>query len=248
MHALLARILWAALLTTPILASLPSCEEDTNTHCVAEGSDLSPEGITACLHGLPSRSSSCTTYLALMASCTDDISSGGACNLAHREGEAVPCLMQRVAPDQLTEACRAALPKEKAAGLAKFWAAGKRLLLIDEIMDLSADEKDTYERWKKKKGAKKTEKDKEREYAVKKAKQEKTTHLVTEKVAAEVGKLVADGVTGTELQAEAVKSARAAWASAVAEDLTGTLKPAAQSTLNAIAKAAITQAKGKAEL
>ena len=236
------------LLLSCLTAPLPSCEEDTNAHCVAEGADLSPEGIAACLHSLHSPSSRCTSYLALMEGCAADISSGGACNGAHRDGEAVPCLMQRVALDQLTEACRAALPKDEAKGLAKFWADGKRHLLIDEIMDLSADEKDTYERWKKKKGAKKTEKDKEREYAVKKAKQEKTTQLVTEEVAVEVRKLVADGASGAELQAEAVQLARGAWARAVAEDMTGTLKPAAQSTLNAIAKAAMSHSKGKAEL
>ena len=94
-------------------------------------------------------------------------------------------------------------------------------------MDLSADEKDTYERWKKKR-APEPEKDKEREYAVKKAKQEKTTQLVTEEVAVEVRKLVADGASGAELQAEAVQLARGAWARAVAEDMTGTLKPAAR--------------------
>ena len=43
-------------------------------------------------------------------------------------------------------------------------------------------------------------------------------------------------------------NSRGAWARAVAEDMTGTLKPAAQSTLNAIAKAAMSHSKGKAEL
>ena len=131
-----------------------------------------------------------------MEGCAADISSGGACNGAHRDGEAVPCLMQRVAPDQLTEACRAALPKDEAKGLAKFWADGKRHLLIDEIMDLSADEKDTYERWKKKKGARRRRRTRSASSG-EEGEQEKTTQLVTEEVAVEVRK-VADGASGAD--------------------------------------------------
>ena len=47
-----------------------------------------------------------------------------------------------------------------------------RPLVIDEIAELNADDKDTYKRWMKKKGGSKSAKDKERAYAIKTQKKE----------------------------------------------------------------------------
>ena len=48
------------------VASLPSCDSETEANCVGEDADLSPEGISACLAALADKSDSCVTYLKLM--------------------------------------------------------------------------------------------------------------------------------------------------------------------------------------
>merc|ERR1711871_654338 len=114
---------------------------------------------------------------------------------------------------QLSEACAKALPSNELKGLAKFWADGKRQLNINEIADLNAEDKDTYNRWQKKKKGKKTDKDRERDYAVKKAKIERVQQLMEE----EILKQEPPGVT------EAIGVAESAMKSALKEDMTGTL-------------------------
>jgi hypothetical protein len=166
-------LLLAAGFACALAAPLPSCESETDAHCVGEDADLSPQGIQACLVGLADKSESCATYLKLMGVCTVELSDGGVCHAAKMDGEAMPCLVQRTKPEDLSEVCRDALPKSNLKGLAKFWADGKRPLNINEIADLNADDKDTYERWQKKKKGKKTDKAKERDYAVKAAKRER---------------------------------------------------------------------------
>lgn len=91
---------------------LPSCESDTAEHCLAEGADLSSEGIDACLSALgdAGRSEQCNSYLKLMANCKPDYGRGGVCEDGHMNGETAACLIQRVAPEKLSEACRNALP------------------------------------------------------------------------------------------------------------------------------------------
>ena len=167
--------LWGAL-------ALPSCEAETDAHCVAEGADLSPEGIQKCLASLTDKSSDCTTYLALMEACAKDLSNGAVCGAAMADGEAMPCLLQRVKPSDLSSQCAAALPTTELKGLAKFWADGKRALNINEITDLSAEDKDVYDRWQKRKKGKKTDKDRERDYAVKQAKRERVESLIAQAV------------------------------------------------------------------
>ena len=107
-------------------AELPSCSADEE-NCVQEGMDLSPEGIAACLKALPSRSEACSAYLKLMDGCAADLEREGVCGDAAANGEAVPCLVQRTKPEDLSAACQAALPPvEEVTGLAKYWVDGKR--------------------------------------------------------------------------------------------------------------------------
>ena len=70
-----------------------------------------------------------------------------------------------------------------------------------------------YERWLKKKGKKKTDKDKERQYAVKTAKKEKTVKLVVEAVA----KAIAAGASAEDATSLVESEAK----KAIAEDMTG---------------------------
>lgn len=213
-----------------LAAPLPSCDDETNAHCVGEDADLSPAGISKCLGALEpsSVSQSCTTYLAMMEACKADLADGGVCGAAAMDGEGMPCLVQRTKPEDLTEACRGALPVNELKGLAKFWADGKRALDINEIADLTADDKDTYNRWQKKKKGKKTEKDREREYAVKNAKRERVEKLMTAAVKAAKPATVADAVTVAEAEAK----------KAVDEDMTGSFKGFTKAQIHGIAKTA----------
>ena len=112
-----------------VAAVLPSCEPDTEAHCIGEGSDLSQEGISKCLQGLGSKQTEgCVLYLGLLEACSAEIGSGGVCYGAHKEGETATCIMERTPRDQLSDACVGALPEEEeAVGLhAKFWCAALR--------------------------------------------------------------------------------------------------------------------------
>lgn len=217
-----------ALAVGTLAGPIPSCEDETNAHCVGEDADLSQEGINKCLEGLSEKSARCTTFLSMMKACKADMADGGVCGAAAMDGEAMPCLIQRTKPEDLSEACRAALPVEELKGLAKFWADGKRALTINEIADLNADDKDTYTRWQKKKKGKKTEKDREREYAVKNAKKERVESLMAAAVAAAKPATVA----------EAVKIAEAEAKKAVDEDMTGSFKGFTKAQIHGIAKKA----------
>jgi len=225
--------LWA--LAVPALAvELPSCEADTEQYCLGDDKDMSPEGIDACLTALADRSQRCTDYLALLEACKADISGDGICAAAHGDGETVPCLVQRTKPESLSESCQGALPKNELKGLAKFWEDGKRQLNINEISELNADDKDTYNRWQKKKKGKKTEKDRERDFAVKGAKRERVITLVT--VAAKKA-----ASAGEDVMAAAEAEAK----QAMAEDMTGTLKPLSKAELTNIVKEAKSSAKSE---
>lgn len=229
----LAALLW---LMAANAVELPSCEADIEAYCVGESQDLSSSGIAKCLESLDGRSDRCSNYLALMTSCETDIGAGGVCENAVREGEAVPCLVQRMKPEQLSAACAAALPKDNKKGLAKFWAEGKRVLLIDELAELSADEKDTYNGWKKRKGAVRTDKDKERQYAIKTQKKVQAVKQVTAAVAE---RLKSGELTEERAQKLASREAK----TAVQEDMTGTLKAFTKGELASIAKEALTLAR-----
>lgn len=224
---------------------LPSCESDTDAHCVGEGADLSSEGIAACLQqlGEEGRSKRCSNYLNLMTACDPDLSGRGVCASAARDGEAMPCLVQRTPPDQLTANCAAALPKDELKGLAKFWADGKRRLNINEILDLSADDKDTYDRWMKRKGKKTTDKDRERAYAVKVAKKERAVSVVTAAVVE--GLKAMSSPSAADATALATEEAK----KAVEEDMTGTLKTFGKGEIASIVKVAMKEFKSaKSEL
>jgi len=222
---------------------LPSCDDETGAHCVGDDADLSPEGINACLEGLgDKRSGRCSSYLALMKACSNDLKDDGACASAAMDGEGMPCLIQRVKPEQLSQDCQDALPKDELKGLAKFWKEGKRMLDINEIADLNADDKDTYNRWKKKKGGAKSAKQKERDYAIKTQKKEQTVTQVTQ--------AVVDALAGGELTLEAATTlVKKESKAALDADMTGTLKPFSKGEVAGIAKEALKQAKkAKSEL
>ena len=224
------------LLLVPLLAvhaAMPSCEDEIGANCVSEDADMSPAGIAACLAGLSEKSELCTTYLDLMDKCKPDLAPDAICGTAAMDGEAMPCLIQRVKPEDLSAACAAALPSTELKGLAKYWADGKRQLLIDEIAELNADDKDTYNRWQKKKKGKKTDKDRERDYAVKKAKCERVESLIEQAVIDAKPSAIAD----------ALEVATATAKTALAEDMTGTLKPFTKPELHGIAKKAMAKLK-----
>ena len=238
-------LLAAGLAAFAAAIELPSCEADTEAFCLGEDADMSPEGIGACLKakgdGLSAR---CATFLKVEQLCAADLAAGGVCGAAAADGEAMPCLMERTKPEALSEGCRDALPKEELAGLAKFWKDGKRDLVINEIAELNAEDKDTYTRWHKRKHKKgKSEKDKEREYAVKQAKIERVAALLEEGATAALGAMDAPTLEDAKkVVAEQMKTA-------LKEDLTGTLKPFAAKALDGIAKTALKAAKAtKAEL
>jgi len=232
-----------------VSAALPSCESDTEAHCLGESADLSPEGIDTCLRALDSsvRSEGCSTFLSVISGCDADISTGGVCNDAHMNGETMACLMQRVAPDKLSEACAAALPKAEAVtGLKKLWADGKRILTDEEAKTLKGEDKDDYKRWLKRKKAPKSGKDQERDFAVRAQKKERAFKTIKEKAVEAAYKAVAAGDGGMALM-EASKAAREAADQEIAEDMTGTLSKSSftKSKLTDIAKEAIKEAKAK---
>jgi len=76
---------------------------------------MSSEGIAACLDtlGEEGRSAGCNAFRTLIAGCKADYSRGGVCEDGHMNGETAACLLERVAPEQLSEACQAALPAKE---------------------------------------------------------------------------------------------------------------------------------------
>jgi len=223
------------LISTVSSVPLPTCDDEVGVHCVGEDADLSPEGINACLEGLSEKSELCTTYLQMMKACKPDMAEGAVCGDAAMNGEAMPCLVQRTKPEDLSEACRATLKVDELQGLAKYWADGKRALNINEIADLNVDDKDTYNRWMKKKKGKKTDKDRERDYAVKAAKRERVESLIA--VAVKEGR--------PSTVAEAVKIAEAEAQKAIDEDMTGTLKAFTKPQIHGLAKKAFNALKSE---
>jgi len=237
--------------TTVAAQSLPSCETDTESHCLGEGSDMSPKGIAACLEalGADGRSDSCNDYLSLLSACKADIEDDGICSSAHRDGETMACLVQRVKPADLSSDCAAALPQQAVdtSLSGTFWKDGKRHLEDDEVAQLNEDDRDTYKRWVKKKGSKNA-KSKDRSYAVKEQKKFQATKYVTIQATAAATKAVAAGESGAALTKTVTAAAKTESEKAIAEDLTKTLKPFSKKELADIAKAAIKDAKSKKEL
>ena len=238
-------LLAASVLSAP----LPSCSDDEGA-CVGEGMDLSPEGIMACLKGLEGRSEGCTAYLQLLEGCAAELTlPNGICGQASADGETATCLIQRVQPSDLSEACRASLPKvEVATGLAGLWADGKRQLDEAEVGTLNEDDLDTYQRWLKKKKGPKSSKMKERDFAVKVQKKEKAQKAMEE--AALSAAVAAGGGASKDVQELVVEAAKVSFDKSVKEDKTGTLKAGMFSNTHfaSVAKKAIKDAKaGKGE-
>merc|ERR1711935_216806 len=176
--------------------------------------------------------SDCDDYLKLVDACASELKKGAICGAAMDDGEAMPCLILRNKPEDLSADCAAALPKQKeVTGLKKFWAEGKRVLEKSEEKALDEEELDDYKFWLKRK-MKKTGRSQERDMAIKLAKRDKVLQMVTE--AATVA---------------AVEVVKAAYATAMEQDLTKTLVQLSKSEFEKIAKAAIKEAsKAKREL
>jgi len=228
---------------TAVLA-LPNCDSDTEAHCLGEEMDLSPEGISSCLETLGAkRSVDCSAYLQIMSGCKEDLGSGGICQAAYRDGEAIPCLLQRVKPEQLSTACVAALPKqEEKTGLAdKYWADGKRELSKAELDALNEDDRDTYNRWIKRRKGPKTDRDKDKHYAVKKQKLASAMKSVTAQATAAAK---AELLQGNKIEAKsaAMKTVKSAMEQAIAEDMTGTLGKFTKSEMTKLANDAFAEA------
>lgn len=227
---------------------MPSCEGDTEAHCIGEGADLSPEGIDACLQalGADKRSALCNTYLQLMQACEADIGRGGVCESANMDGEAVPCLLQRVKPEQLSAACQAALPAQEAAsGLSKFWSEGKRELTKAEITQLDEEDDDTYTRWLKRKKGKKSDKDKDREYAVREQKKAQATKAVIVAATEAAAAAISNGDSKEAVLKAATSAATAAAEAELKGDMTGTLKAFTSKEITSFAKTAEKEARNK---
>merc|ERR1712129_210677 len=147
------------------------------------------------------------------------------------------------------EACRAALPRvEEVTGLPKLWAEGKRQLDDAEVDELGEDDLDTYQRWLKKKKGPKSNKMKERDFAVKVQKKEQA-----QKAMEEAALSAAAAAGGKDAEAAAVVAAKEAFAKSVEEDKTGALKAGMFSKAHfaSVAKKAVKDAKagkGKQEL
>lgn len=162
---------------------LPSCSNEVSSFCLGKGADLSPEGINACLQSDPGRlSSSCRDHFKLMAGCAEELSGDGICGNDHANGDGVVCLLQRTAPEKISQSCKDAFPQEEEkTGLAKFWADGKQFLSDEDVASLNEDEQDTYQRWvKRKKSRGRTNTD--RDYAIRKEKQSKAEQIIVHKV------------------------------------------------------------------
>merc|ERR1711935_1214253 len=85
--------------------------------------------------------SDCDDYLKLVDACASELKKGAICGAAMDDGEAMPCLILRNKPEDLSADCAAALPKQKeVTGLKKFWAEGKRVLEKSE--EKALDEED----------------------------------------------------------------------------------------------------------
>ena len=163
---------------------------------------------------------------------------------ARDDGEEMLCLIVRTKPSELSAQCQKALPKkEEVKGLKKFWANGKRELTSEEKAELNEEDQDIYSGWHTRKfKGKKTEKSRERDYAVKVAKKERATKLVTEAVAARLAEL------SKPMEADALGIVEEEMKKAIEEDLTKTLKPFSKSEKKKIAKEALKAGQAKSDL
>ena len=99
-------------------------------------------------------------------------------------GDHMPCVLQRVAPDKLSSACAAAIaehvgPAEEDKSLrGTFWKDGKRQLTKAEREQLEGEDKKIYNNWWKRK-QKKMGKSSDVQYAIKQKKKGKATQIIT---------------------------------------------------------------------
>ena len=92
-----------------------SCDDEYMSLCPE--SMPSAESLGACLkENAVDLTSDCTTWLALQEACATDLDTGACAGYAWNGMDAGPCLTDWKRPDELSEACQAALPaKEQAA-------------------------------------------------------------------------------------------------------------------------------------
>jgi hypothetical protein len=231
MQGRLCLLVLAALFATAWSAKMPSCEDDIGANCLGDDADMSPEGVEKCLEGLGSRSPSCDEYLKIVKACAEDLTDGP-CARSRDDGEEMLCLIVRTKPADLSSGCQAALPKkEEAKGLKKYWAAGKRELTDEEKGQLNSEDMDIYTGWHTRKfKGKKTDKSRERDYAVKVAKKERAMKLMQDAVTAAMTS------HANPTKEAALEVAKVEMKKALEEDLTKTLKPFSKSELEGIVK------------
>lgn len=174
---------------------LPNCEKETNDHCLGEDADFSQEGIKNCIAAVTDKSKDCLQYLDLMEKCADDLEGNGACASDNANGDAMPCLLQRVDAAKLSAGCQAALPaKEEAKGLrGKFWKDGKRELTQEEQAELEGEDVQVYKRWWKRK-QKKGRKSSDKSYAILMQRRAKTRKLIVFKTASTMAEVLGEKV------------------------------------------------------
>jgi len=174
---------------------LPNCEKETNDHCLGEDADFSQEGIKKCIAAVTDKSKDCVQYLDLLEKCADDLEGNGACASDNANGDAMPCLLQRVDAAKLSAGCQAALPaKEEAKGLrGKFWKDGKRELTKKEQAQLEGEDVQVYKRWWKRK-RKKGRKSSDKSYAILMQKRAKARKLIVFKAASTMAEVIGDNL------------------------------------------------------
>ncbi|KAJ1618601.1 hypothetical protein T492DRAFT_1091530 [Pavlovales sp. CCMP2436] len=208
---------------------------------------MSSTGIDTCLAalGASGRSEICSAYVRATEGCAAELEGSGVCAAAAMDGEAMPCLIQRVKPAQLSEGCQAALPKKVVGdGLADtFWKDGKRLLTDAEMNQLKGDDVEIYAGFHKRKSGKKTDKDRDRAYAVKQQKKQQVTLSITAQAEAAAVAALAFGKDPAEAAEEAALNAAE---EAINTDLTRTLKSFSKSEMKEIVSAAVVKAQKSA--
>uniref|UniRef100_K1PME7 Uncharacterized protein n=1 Tax=Magallana gigas TaxID=29159 RepID=K1PME7_MAGGI len=135
-------------------------------------------------------------------------------------------------------------PPLQAKGLfGLYWKDGKRELSEDEVGELIGDELDTYLRWVKKKKGAKSQRGKERDYAVRTAKKASASKAIVSAAAAAARAAKAAGESVKGQQAAAQVAAETAADNAVKNDMTGTLKPFTRGNIKGFVADAMTQLK-----
>eukprot|EP00941_MAST-03F_sp_MAST-3F-sp1_P005676 g5676.t1 len=186
----------------------PSCDDDISKYCLS-GSDLSPAGIEKCLALQSNLSEDCKTYRTLLESCATEVAKEGPCGNDHLNGDAMPCLLQRAKPSDLSEDCArvvsASQPKKDTSLRATFWSDGKRKLSDEERDSLNDVDLNVYDKWWARK-QKKNSKNSDVQYAIRQQKKEKYRKIAVHRAMGEARKVLDSDGTKKAAKKAAYKS------------------------------------------